>query len=392
LIVPQQNPPPQKVVVLGKQVDGGTGTFVLQLMKLNDIEAGLRLFFLILEQPSKRQVGDGCHIHYFRNANYYKNYYSLVPKTLGMAFSETLWFFDQLRTIRPDVILAIDTHCSLIATLYKLRYPKTRLIVSVHNNLAAVARRKLSAPLTSFLKFTGHYLFSQADQVVGVSQGVSRTLQTFFHLKKEVKTIYYGVDLQRIARLARQPLPGEYAGLFQSDRKVILSVGRFDAQKDFPAVIQAFHRLGETCPEATLLLIGDGEDKEKLAGLVKDLGIGDRVCFVGWQQNIFSYLARSDLFVYSSLYDGFPFVVLEALAAGVPVISTDAPFGPREILGDGDYGLLVPVGNPDRLADAMCRLLGDGKLRQGYLDRAKAGILNFSEARMLSAYRSILAG
>jgi glycosyltransferase involved in cell wall biosynthesis len=126
-----------------------------------------------------------------------------------------------------------------------------------------------------------------------------------------------------------------------------------------------------------LVLVGQGPLQDELTALARELGISDRVVFAGWQENPFAWMANADLFVLSSRFEGFGNVVIEAMACGLPVVSTDCPSGPSEILAGGDTGILVPVGNARALADAMCAVLEDGNLRAQLADKSRRRVPEF---------------
>jgi glycosyltransferase involved in cell wall biosynthesis len=139
---------------------------------------------------------------------------------------------------------------------------------------------------------------------------------------------------------------------------VILGVGRLCTQKDFPTLITAFDRIVRSGnPDFRLVVLGEGPERSSLEALVRSLGLEDRVSLPGFVENPFSYMARSDLFVLSSAWEGLPNTLIQALACGCPVVSTDCPTGPREILENGRLGPLVPVGDSSALAAAMVRVL-----------------------------------
>jgi glycosyltransferase involved in cell wall biosynthesis len=133
---------------------------------------------------------------------------------------------------------------------------------------------------------------------------------------------------------------------------VILGVGRLTRQKDFFTLVRAFAELRRR-RRARLIILGEGEDRAGLEALVAELGLGDDVALPGFRDNAPGYMARSSLFVLSSAWEGLPTVLIEALAVGTRVVSTDCPSGPREILQDGRLGALVPVGDAPALAKAM---------------------------------------
>jgi glycosyltransferase involved in cell wall biosynthesis len=144
---------------------------------------------------------------------------------------------------------------------------------------------------------------------------------------------------------------------------VILSAGRLSAQKDFPTLIRAFATL-RARREARLVILGGATAEAKteirqqdLVALAESLGVAADLCLMGFMPNPYAYMARAKLFALSSAWEGFGNVLVEALACGCPVVSTDCPFGPAEILDGGRYGRLVPVGDADGMADAMFDLL-----------------------------------
>jgi glycosyltransferase involved in cell wall biosynthesis len=137
---------------------------------------------------------------------------------------------------------------------------------------------------------------------------------------------------------------------------VVLGVGRLTRQKDFPTLLRAFGKLRQQ-RAARLIILGEGEDRPSLQALAAELGVTDDVALPGFRENAMAYMAGSALFVLCSAWEGLPTVLIEALAAGSRVVSTDCPSGPREILQEGRLGPLVPVGDSTALAGAMATAL-----------------------------------
>jgi glycosyltransferase involved in cell wall biosynthesis len=150
--------------------------------------------------------------------------------------------------------------------------------------------------------------------------------------------------------LARQA--PDHPWLAPGQPPVILGVGRLSQAKDFPTLIRAFAKV-RSRRAVRLIILGEGEARVELEALVGELGLADDVALPGFRENPMSYMAASALFVLSSAWEGLPTVLIEALAAGTRVVSTDCPSGPREILQGGLLGTLVPVGDATALADAM---------------------------------------
>jgi glycosyltransferase involved in cell wall biosynthesis len=172
--------------------------------------------------------------------------------------------------------------------------------------------------------------------------------------RERVEVVYNPVITPAMLAQARQQPDHPWFGAGQPP--VILGVGRLTRQKDFPTLIRAFAEVRRRRP-ARLIILGEGEDRPELEALIGELGLADHVALPGFRDNAMAYLAGSALFVLSSAWEGLPTVLIEALAAGARVVSTDCPSGPREILQDGRLGVLVPVGDAPALARAMANAL-----------------------------------
>lgn len=195
------------------------------------------------------------------------------------------------------------------------------------------------------------WVYPWADSVVAVSQGVADDLvRTLGIDATRVKVIYNPVVDETLFDKAKQPL--EHPWFKQGEPPVVLAVGRLTEQKDFETLIRAF-AVVRAKRVVRLLILGEGELRFQLETLVNQLGLKDDVALPGFVANPFGYMARASVFVLSSRWEGLPTVLLEAMACGAQVVSTDCPSGPREILEDGKWGLLVPVENVSTLAQAI---------------------------------------
>lgn len=199
------------------------------------------------------------------------------------------------------------------------------------------------------------WLFPRAYAIVAPSHGVADDLAKVTGLSRQsIQVIYNPVVTEILMAQARQPIGHRW--LQAGGIPVIIGMGRLTRQKDFETLIRAFARMKKAVP-ARLIILGEGEDRDNLGGLCRDLDIEDDVDFVGFVSNPYAFLSRAALFVLSSRWEGLPGALIEALACGAKVISTDCPSGPREILDDGIYGQLVPVGNDAVMATAMLKAL-----------------------------------
>jgi glycosyltransferase involved in cell wall biosynthesis len=256
-----------------------------------------------------------------------------------------------LRSARPDVLLSALDHINVGAILARrLSRTATPLIAAVHithSEDAAHHRGIKNRILRSAIK----RCYRRADAIVCVSHGVAEDLRRTTEVEEQkVRVIYNPVITQQMLNLSREPVshpwfaPGEPA--------TILAVGRLWQQKDFATLLRAFALLRKEC-DLRLMILGDGPERSRLEALARELQLTPRVLLPGFVDNPYAYLARAALFVLSSAWEALPTVLIEALAVGVPVVATDCPHGPREILGGGQYGRLVPVGDAQALAQAM---------------------------------------
>jgi glycosyltransferase involved in cell wall biosynthesis len=221
--------------------------------------------------------------------------------------------------------------------------------------------------------------------VVAVSQGAADDIARSSGVPRErVRVIYNPVItptlLQQIGQTPDHPwfAPGQ--------PPVILGVGRLTAAKDFPTLIRAFAEVRRH-RNVHLMIVGEGEERGRLEALVRELGLDEVVSLPGYKENAGAYMAKSALFVLSSAWEGLPTVLIEALAAGARVVSTDCPSGPREILQQGRLGTLVPVGDVARLAEAMISSLDRGPST----DPAE-GLLPFTSDVAVDEYLRLIEG
>ena len=227
-------------------------------------------------------------------------------------------------------------------------------------------------------------IYTSADALIGNSEGVVASLRELLgSAAPPLHCIPNPVDLDRITRLAASD--DVHPWCLEQRTPLVISVGRLVSAKDFATLIRAFSRLHERLP-ARLLILGDGRQRAALQRLIRRLGLGDVAALPGFLPNPFAHLARADLFVLSSRYEGSPNALIEALACGTPCVATDCRSGPREILADGRLGPLVPVGDAVALADAMHRVLTSPPPRGTLLEAAR----HFERDTNVARYAEVL--
>ncbi len=277
---------------------------------------------------------------------------------------------------RPDALLALNVLAATAAAMaLRLGDHRVRTVATLHETLKhgrLLRRARLAYP--------------RADTVVGVSHGVSTEFAKIPNLKRNPpRVIYNPVVSAYLERKSREPASHSWIG--RPEHPVVLAVGKLNENKNFSVLLTAFARLLAQRP-ARLIVLGEGRLRPRLLSLAQRLGIAEHVDFPGFVENPYAFLAKADLFVLSSRHEALPTVLIEAMACGCPVVSTDCSFGPREILEGGKLGALVPVGDSEALATAMDRAL-DTPPRRGAL-RERASF--FSIERAVDQYEELLLG
>lgn len=381
-----------KILIFVKSMDGGTGTFVNSLLNITKHGENTTLKIIALERPIYRDIKGLASITTFFQEKKYPKHYTLSFLLLTLFIKELLWLQKIITTERPNIIITIDYHCTLLSSiLKKIVFNNIKILATIHNNMQKVFISKSSNILSFLLRQAGKYFFTQIDTIVGISESVSDEFRIYFNIKKNVATIPHGINLIEANYKASEKLPANERELFSSSDYNIISIGRFESQKDFRTLIKAFFSVQKKISKAMLFLIGEGRERKKLRQLVMKNGLEKSVLFLGWKENVFPYLRQADIFVLSSFYEGFGWVLLEAMSQGLPIISTDAPFGPAEILGNGEYGLLVPMKDPAAMAKAIYQLIKNHKKYMYYSQQSIKRVKDFSLERMLNAYYQLFA-
>ena len=292
-------------------------------------------------------------------------------------------FAKYLKKEKPDSILSAMRHVNIIAFLAKsLSGSKARLVFSEHNNLSTSSSVNKSHK-TILLKSLMSWAYKKADVIVAVSNGVADDLAEQINLPRPgIVTIYNPVVTSHLLELKEEPLNHPW---IQNDIPFIIGVGRLTAQKNFALLIDAFNQLQKKY-DVNLVVLGEGELEEELKTQIEHLGLEDRVLMPGFVDNPYAWIKASKCFVLSSLHEGLPTVLIEAMACGTPVVSTDCPSGPFEILERGKWGKLVPVKNQDALVHAIAESLTSDIDTKSLEKRAK----QFNTENSLIQYLEVL--
>jgi len=320
---------------------------------------------------------------------------------------------------KNSLVVSFLERANFVSVISKL-FKKHRAIISVHidQQTGHVGLRKLN-------KLLVRILYPKADLIIAVSYGVKQSLINLGIEEEKIKVIYNPYPINKIRELAKESL-GSYEEIFK--HPVLITAGRLTKQKGQWYLLRIFKALKEKHKDLKLVILGEGELKEYLVGLSKELRlktyVWDKdessesfdVYFLGFQKNPFKFMARSKLFVFPSLWEGFGNVLVEAMACGVPVVSSDCRSGPREILAPNtdfnyqaqkpefaEYGVLMPVFEVKyktakepleekeiMWVETIDKLLEDEGLRKNYSEKAKQRAEDFSIEKIVEEWKEVL--
>jgi len=270
-----------------------------------------------------------------------------------------------IRRERPDAVLSALTFHNISAIMaHMLSHSGARLVVSERNTFSMNVGKYGRLHHAIFRRLVA-WFYPMADAITAVSAGVADDLAASTGLRRSTITVINNPTVTPgIEALSQEPPDCDWLRddipEADSHAAVVLAVGRLAEQKDYPTLLRALEILNRTTP-ARLIICGIGPHEKALRTLAEQIGIARLVRFQGFVTNPYGYMRRADVLALSSRWEGFPNVLLEAMACGLPVVSTDCPSGPRDILEGGRFGHLVPVGDAAALAGAMAHAIdGNG--------------------------------
>jgi glycosyltransferase involved in cell wall biosynthesis len=293
---------------------------------------------------------------------------------------------DLVRRFQPHIVVTATKSMNIAARFSLMLSSRRGLhwVVREGNNTGAMIDHESPAGfLRALQNFAVRISYRRADRVVAISDGVGAALARRFGIDPiRVLTIHNAVDVSTVRARAEEPAGNPSAQPF------IVAAGRLVPQKGFDLLIRAFAARLANRP-ISLVIAGEGPERTALEALARSLNIQSRVHLPGFVGNPWSYFARAAAFVCSSRWEGFGNVIIEAMACGVPVVSTDCEYGPREIIRHNESGLLVPVENVDALAEAIGLVVDDQRLASRLADGARRRACDFDVGHMTRAYEQL---
>ncbi|MDJ0518356.1 MAG: glycosyltransferase [Trichodesmium sp. MO_231.B1] len=359
---------PDIAVFLRNLTAGGAERVMLNLASgFEKKGANVEIILTHAEGKFLDQVPKEIKVINFDNPNLYgSNLYGKFKLPTGFQSLRSLpKLVNYLQDKKPKVLLSATHFPNEIAILAKkIAGVSTRIFVSEHTNLSVEAKM-VEQKSSRLAPFTARFLYPLADGIMAVSQGAADSLANVSGIPLDKIQVIYNPVITSEARTKIKETV-EHPWLKIGEPPVVIGAGRFVAQKDFATLIRAFAQVRKIRP-ARLIMLGSGREEKKLKALVKQLNIEEYVAWEGFVSNPLAYMKQAAVFVMSSVWEGFGNVLVEAMAMKTPVISTNCPSGPEEILAGGKYGELVPVGDSVAMAEAILKVLsGDIKSVDSY--------------------------
>lgn len=285
-----------------------------------------------------------------------------------------------VRKREPDVVCAFMDPANVIAaTAIDRSRGSPRVVGCVQNAITKAYAGSVMAPIPWLARRT----YPRLDAIIALSHGVAGDLVGYMPAVAPLVRVIHNAGLDDdVLRGAAAPIDGPAP---DAKRPLIVACGRLAHQKGYGYLLDAFARVHRTTA-AHLWIVGEGPERRAIEQQLDTLGLRDAVRLLGFQKNPYPYMAAADVFVLSSLYEGFGNVLVEAMACGAAVVSTDCPHGPNEIITDGVDGILVPVADAPALADGMLRVLADPALRARLRDAGRARARSFHVSSIAGAY------
>ena len=367
---PQSHKPPRLAVLASFSGSGGVERMLVNLI-CGFVAAGREVDLLLIRVESPHLVGLPASV----------NRIPLGTKHSLLAIPALARY---LRQARPRALLAAKDRAGRAAVLARaLAGVDTRLVLRLGTNLSA-SLAGYSALRRAWRYWPIRRLYPHLDRIVAVSAGVAADTATIARLPRGAITVIRNpVITPDLHQRAAAPCPHPW---FQDEgTPVLLGAGRLQRQKDFPTLIRAFARVLEVRP-CRLVIIGEGQERPALTALIGQLGLVDQVDLPGFQAQPLPFLARANLFVLSSAWEGSPNVLTEAMALGTPVVATNCPSGPAELLDGGRIAPLVPVGDPEALAAAILATLN----QRPPADLLKYAVVDYEQAYSTRQYLAAL--
>lgn len=307
---------------------------------------------------------------------------------IGSLIKDTKIMLQLIKREGPDIVFGMLHYACIVLSLTKLVLRgRVKVIISPRTPSQEAVRFYYRGKTTkkALWNLMIRFFCKYSDRIVVASEGIKEECITEYKAERnKVITINNSVDAQSVGRFSMEPIDAESS----PDCFVISTAGRLSAEKNMAVLLKAFALLRRDLA-AKLWIVGEGPERPYLESLASSLNISDNTVFWGFQENLYKFIRKSDIFVHTSLFEGFGNIILEAMACGVPVIATDCPFGPREIISNGKDGILVPVSDEKALAEALKTVLDSRETGKRFVENAHRRLVEFTPEKMVRRYEDV---
>ena len=347
---------------------------------LDQVPKGIDIYFLKPESLIEK-----THYHRERKKNLYHKfmYNLLMSKEHSFVVNKTKDVLKEIEKKYGEVDVFLDYDWGARRYVEKLK--AKRKIVWIHNSVPKLLKKE--SKIIRFGKNLAKY-----DTVVAICDDMKAELETIYpYLKGKVERVYNPFNFKRILDLSHDmsQLNDQQNELIKND--YIIAVSRLDTvQKDYATLIKGYKLAVENGVKEKLYIVGDGPDRKEIENLIKESGLEKSIVLIGKTTNPYVWMKNSKLFVHSSKYEGFGLVIVEAAILGKAIISSDCKVGPKEILGDGKYGKIFPVGNYKKLSLELKELLTSENERNIFEKKAQLRALDFEATKVMKDYNAII--
>lgn len=346
------------------------------------IKLGWKIDFLVIEvNPEIRNFIQDVNLVYLSNNLWVKVLKVFFPRVIFLNVVSFLGLIRYIKREKPDTLLTARN--ALLGVFVKyFSKGKTKIVIREPLHISSVVKNS-SGVIRKLSPIIKKFIYKKADKVIAISEGVADDLIRNFDLTTEkVKVIYNPSADPEIKIFGEENVNHPW---IREKIPVIIGIGRLTKQKDFPTLINAFAIAREKRP-CKLMIIGEGDERKNIEHLISKLPIGEDIKLMGYKSNPWKYLSKSNLLVMTSLWEGLGNVIIEAMYLGIPVISTDCPSGPRELLDEGYLGDLVPIQSPELLANKIIGFLDNPHGYRNRVLKAEKESLKFSPRKIAEAY------
>lgn len=288
------------------------------------------------------------------------------------------------RQDKKDTVVLVFQSASIAINICK-KY-QIKVICRLSNHPSAVKYEK--SILRKISELIKPYTYSNADQVIANSEKLSQDFGKIIH--KKVVTIYNPIDFDQIKKAMEEEVPENLkAEAAEFKGRLLITVGRLTRQKDLQTLIRGYGK-SKAKNYTMLWIVGDGDERKSIEALIKQLGLENHVHLLGYQSNVYKFLRYGDLFLQTSLYEGCPNALIEAVAAGLPSIATNCLSGPSEVLVNGRGGDLISIGNVDELALCIDKYFESPDILKKKEKYAQKHLERFENERVMEQYINLL--